>query len=78
MLDFELSDEQKQLQEMTRKFVKDEIIPKAAHHDETGDIERRARRRHSQVRAAPPGRRAGAARPRPSDLRRAPGRMRVR
>jgi len=37
MLNFDFSDEQKQLIEMTRKFVKDEIIPKAAHHDETGE-----------------------------------------
>lgn len=37
MIDFELTDEQKQLQEMTRKFVKEEVTPKAAHHDETGE-----------------------------------------
>ncbi len=37
MIDFTLSDEQKQLQEMARKFAKEEIIPKAAHHDKTGD-----------------------------------------
>jgi acyl-CoA dehydrogenase len=40
MIDFSLSDEQKQLQEMARKFTKDEIIPKAAHHDETGEYPR--------------------------------------
>jgi acyl-CoA dehydrogenase len=37
MIDFSLSDEQKQLQELARKFTKEEIIPKAAHHDETGE-----------------------------------------
>ena len=37
MLDFSLSDEQKQLQELARKFAKEEIIPKANHHDETGE-----------------------------------------
>lgn len=37
MIDFSLSDDQKQLQELARKFAKDEIIPKAAHYDETGD-----------------------------------------
>ncbi|OFZ06222.1 MAG: acyl-CoA dehydrogenase [Bdellovibrionales bacterium GWC1_52_8] len=36
-MDFSLSDEQKQLQELARKFAKEEIIPKAAHHDETGE-----------------------------------------
>lgn len=37
MLNFDLSDDQKQLQDLARKFAKDEIIPKAAHHDETGE-----------------------------------------
>jgi len=37
MLNFLLSDEQKQLQELARKFAKEEIIPKAAHHDKTGE-----------------------------------------
>lgn len=37
MIDFSLSDEQRQLQELARKFAKEEIIPKAAHHDETGE-----------------------------------------
>ncbi|MGK5089150.1 acyl-CoA dehydrogenase family protein [Bdellovibrionota bacterium FG-2] len=36
-MDFTLSDEQQQLQDLARKFAKEEIIPKAAHHDETGD-----------------------------------------
>jgi len=37
MIDFSLSDDQKQLQELARKFTKDEIIPKAHHHDESGE-----------------------------------------
>lgn len=37
MINFSLSDEQKQLQDMARKFAKEEIIPKAAHHDKTGE-----------------------------------------
>ena len=37
MLNFSLSDDQKQLQELARKFAKEEIIPKAAHHDKTGE-----------------------------------------
>jgi acyl-CoA dehydrogenase len=37
MLNFSLSDDQKQLQELARKFSKEEIIPKAAHHDKTGE-----------------------------------------
>ena len=40
MIDFSLSDEQKQLQELARKFAKEEIIPKAPHHDETGEYPR--------------------------------------
>jgi len=40
MLNFSLSDDQKQLQELARKFAKEEIIPKAAHHDETGEYPR--------------------------------------
>ncbi|MBY0471205.1 acyl-CoA dehydrogenase family protein [bacterium] len=36
-MNFGLTDEQKQLQEMARKFTKDEIIPKAAHYDATGE-----------------------------------------
>lgn len=38
MLDFNLTEEQTQLQDMARKFAKEEIIPKAAHHDETGEF----------------------------------------
>ena len=40
MIDLSLSEEQKQLQELARKFAKEEIIPKAAHHDETGEYPR--------------------------------------
>jgi acyl-CoA dehydrogenase len=40
MIDLTLSEEQKQLQELARKFAKEEIIPKAAHHDETGEYPR--------------------------------------
>jgi len=40
MIDFTLSDDQKQLQELARKFAKEEIIPKAIHHDETGEYPR--------------------------------------
>ncbi len=40
MIDFSLSDEQLQLQDLARKFAKDEIIPKAAHHDKTGEYPR--------------------------------------
>lgn len=40
MLNFSLSDEQKQLQDLARKFAKEEIIPKAAHHDKTGEYPR--------------------------------------
>ena len=37
MLNFSLSDDQKQLQELARQFAKAEIIPKAHHHDKTGE-----------------------------------------
>ena len=40
MIDFTLSDEQQQLQELSRKFAKEEILPKAAHHDKTGEYPR--------------------------------------
>ncbi len=40
MIDFDLSEEQKQLQDLARKFAKEEIIPKAAHHDEKGEFPR--------------------------------------
>jgi len=35
---FELSEEQKSIQATARKFAKEEIIPKAAHHDKTGEF----------------------------------------
>jgi acyl-CoA dehydrogenase len=37
MVSFELTEEQQALQEMTARFVREEIIPVAAHHDETGE-----------------------------------------
>jgi acyl-CoA dehydrogenase len=40
MIDFSLTDDQKQLQELASKFVKEEVIPKAAHHDHTGEFPR--------------------------------------
>lgn len=36
-LNFDLSDEQRQIQETALKFAKEEIIPKAAHYDKTGE-----------------------------------------
>jgi acyl-CoA dehydrogenase len=32
-----LSDEQKEIQALAKKFTKEEIIPVAAHHDKTGE-----------------------------------------
>ena len=40
MLNFSLSDDQKQLQDLAKKFTREEIIPKAAHYDKTGDYPR--------------------------------------
>ena len=37
MIDFSLTEEQKALRDMDRDFAKNEIIPKSAHHDETGE-----------------------------------------
>ncbi|XP_065067702.1 medium-chain specific acyl-CoA dehydrogenase, mitochondrial-like [Rhopilema esculentum] len=37
-ISFEFTDEQNELQELTRKFAKDEIIPNAAHFDKTGEF----------------------------------------
>ncbi|XP_018792181.1 PREDICTED: probable medium-chain specific acyl-CoA dehydrogenase, mitochondrial [Bactrocera latifrons] len=34
---FGITDDQKQFQDLTRKFVREEIIPVAAHHDKTGE-----------------------------------------
>jgi acyl-CoA dehydrogenase len=38
MIDFSLTEEQVQLQELARKFAREEVIPKAAHHDQTGEF----------------------------------------
>src|SRR3989344_4552629 len=38
MPDFKLTEEQLALQELARKFAKNEMIPKAAHHDQTGEF----------------------------------------
>lgn len=40
MIGFELTEEQKMLQDMARDFARNEIAPKAAHHDETGEFPR--------------------------------------
>lgn len=36
-ISFDLSDEQKEFQDVARKFTREEIIPVAAHHDKTGE-----------------------------------------
>src|SRR4051812_36204745 len=38
MIDFSLTDEQKQLQDLARKFTREEIIPRAPHYDQTGEF----------------------------------------
>src|ERR1035437_5993364 len=38
MISFELSDDQKQLQDIARKFAKEVMIPSAEHHDRTGEF----------------------------------------
>ena len=40
MIDFGLSDEQQQLRDLGREFAQKEIIPRAAHHDATGEFPR--------------------------------------
>lgn len=40
MLNFNLSDDQKQLQDLSRKFSLEEILPKAQYHDQTGEYPR--------------------------------------
>jgi len=40
MIDFSLSEEQQQLQGLAREFAEKEIVPNAAHHDETGEFPR--------------------------------------
>jgi hypothetical protein len=34
---FNLDDDQREYMELARKFTREEIVPKAAHHDETGE-----------------------------------------
>jgi acyl-CoA dehydrogenase len=38
MIDFSLSDEQRQLRELAHEFAANEIYPKSAHHDATGEF----------------------------------------
>jgi acyl-CoA dehydrogenase len=38
MISFDLTDDQIQLQDLARKFAKEEMIPKAEHHDKTGEF----------------------------------------
>ena len=40
MVDFALTDEQRQLRALAREFAGREIVPKAAHHDQTGEFPR--------------------------------------
>lgn len=40
MIDFSLTEEQKQLQELAREFTQNEVIPKAAYFDESGEFPR--------------------------------------
>src|SRR5437870_1881899 len=49
MIDLELSDEQKQLKELARKFAKEEIIPKAAHFDQTGEFPKEIARKGWEI-----------------------------
>jgi len=37
MIDFRLSDDQKQFRDLAREFARNEIVPRARHHDETGE-----------------------------------------
>ncbi len=36
-MEFALSSEQKELRDLARKFAKEEVRPKAEHHDRTGE-----------------------------------------
>lgn len=36
-MEFALSSEQKELRDLTRKFAKEEMRPRAEHHDHTGE-----------------------------------------
>jgi acyl-CoA dehydrogenase len=40
VIDFELTEEQQELQRLAREFTQKEILPKARHHDETGEFPR--------------------------------------
>jgi acyl-CoA dehydrogenase len=40
MIDFSLSDEQQQLRALAHEFAEKEIVPRAAHHDQTGEFPR--------------------------------------
>ncbi len=37
MISFELTEEQQFLRDTTARFTREEIIPRAAHHDQTGE-----------------------------------------
>ncbi|MBK8230130.1 MAG: acyl-CoA dehydrogenase family protein [Candidatus Eisenbacteria bacterium] len=39
-MDFQMSEEQRELQRLARDFAQKEILPRAAHHDETGEFPR--------------------------------------
>jgi len=34
----EFTDEQKEMQQVVRKFTQEEVIPKAAYYDQTGEV----------------------------------------
>lgn len=38
MIIIELTAEQKEMQQLARKFTREEIIPNAAHYDKTGEV----------------------------------------
>jgi acyl-CoA dehydrogenase len=40
VVDFDLSEEQQQLRDLAREFATNEIVPRAAHHDQTGEFPR--------------------------------------
>ncbi len=45
----ELSPEQEEMQQLARKFAKEEIIPQAAHFDKTGEVENRNLLKKSEI-----------------------------
>lgn len=45
MIDFQLTDEQRELQKLARDFAEREILPAASHHDRTGEYPREILRR---------------------------------